>query len=102
MLLLKEKVEEMVQERVTLRQEQEELRGDNKRLFGQLERRKAAEVPAAAKCRNLEARLEVADTGVLKEGVARLVALEQELLEKAAQLARQRHWKRLGTLLPQT
>ena len=38
--------------------------------------------------------------GVLDEGVARLVALEQELWEKAVQLARQRRWKSLGTFRP--
>ena len=56
MLLLKQKAEKMVRER-------EELRGNNKRLFGELERSKAVEVPAAAKRRNLEARLVMADGG---------------------------------------
>ena len=87
MLLLKQKAEKMVRER-------EELRGNNKRLFGELERSKAVEVPAAAKRRNLEVRLVMADggravaRGALEEGVARLVALERELREKAARLAR--------------
>ena len=49
----------------------------------------AVEAPAAAKRRDLEARLATADvgravaSGALKEGVARLVALERELREKA-------------------
>ena len=38
-----------------------------------------AEVPKAAKLRNLEARIVMADTGALKKGVVRLVALEREL-----------------------
>ena len=87
MLLLKQKAEKMVRER-------EELRGNNKRLFGEFERSKVVEVPAAAKRRNLEVRLVMADAGravargALEEGVARLVALERELWEKAARLAR--------------
>jgi hypothetical protein len=63
MLLLKEKTEEMVRERVALRREQEEFRGNNERLFGELEQSKAAEVPAAAKHRDLEARLVMANAG---------------------------------------
>ena len=63
MLLLKEKAEEMVRERVALRREQEEFRGNNERLFGELEQSKAAEVPAAAKHRDLEARLVMANAG---------------------------------------
>ena len=55
MILLKEKAEEMIREQVAPRREQEELRGDNKRLFIELEQSKAAEVPVAAKHRGLEA-----------------------------------------------
>ena len=89
MLRLKEKAEEMVRERVALRREQEELQGNNKWLFFELESGHAVEAPAAAKCRDLEAPLATADvgravaSGALKEGVARLVALERELREKA-------------------
>ena len=63
MLLLKEKAGEMVRERVALRREQEEFRGNNERLFGELDQRKGAEVPATAKRRALEARLVMADAG---------------------------------------
>ena len=104
---MKEKKEEMVRERVGLRLEQEELWDNNERLFGKLEKSKAVEVPAAAKHRDLEARLLMADAGravargALEEGVARLLALERELWEKAARLARRRRWKSKGTLWPQ-
>ena len=89
MLRLKEKAEEMVWEWFALRQEQEELQGNNDWLFCKFEWGNAAEAPAAAKRRNLEARLATVDvgrvvaSGALKEGVARLVALERELREKA-------------------
>ena len=63
MLRLKEKAGEMVREPVTMRREQGELRGDNKLLFGELKQSKAAEVPAAAKHRDLEARLVMANAG---------------------------------------
>ena len=88
MLLLKEKAKEMVRERVALRKEREELRGNNKRLFGELERRKSVEVPVTAKRYNLEAGIVMVDAGALKEGVAQLVALERELREEAARLSR--------------
>ena len=89
MLRLKEKAEEMVRERVALRREQEELQGNDKWLFFKLESGHAVEAPAAAKRHDLEARLATVDvgravaSGALKEGVARLVALERELREKA-------------------
>jgi hypothetical protein len=92
-------VEEMVREQVALRQEREGVGGDNERLFGKLERSKATEAPMADKRRDLDARLVMADAGravargALEEGVARLVALEHELWEKTARLARQRQWK---------
>ena len=79
----------MVRERVVLRREQEELQGNNKWLFFELESGHAVEAPAAAKCRDLEAPLATADvgravaSGALKEGVAWLVALDWELREKA-------------------
>jgi hypothetical protein len=82
--------------------------GDNKWLFGELERGNAVEAPAAAKRRNLEARLATADagralaSGPLEEGVALLVALEQELREKAARLARRRRMKSSRSLRPRT
>jgi hypothetical protein len=57
MLRLKEKTKEMAQERFAPQREREELQGDNERLFGELERGKAVEAPAAAKRRDLEARL---------------------------------------------
>jgi hypothetical protein len=60
---LKEKAKKMVRERVVLRREREELKGDNKRLFGKLQRSKAAEAPAASKRHDLETRLAIADTG---------------------------------------
>jgi hypothetical protein len=41
----KEKAKEMVRERVALRRKWGELQGNNKRLFGKLERGKAAEAP---------------------------------------------------------
>ena len=63
MILLKEKAEEMIREQVALRREQEELQDDSTRLFGELEQSKAAEVPAAAKHRDLEARLVMANAG---------------------------------------
>ena len=107
MLLLKEKAEEMVRERVALRREQEELWGDNERLFGKLKRSKAAEVHATAKRRNLDARLVMVDAGqavvrALKGGVSWLVALERELQEKAVWLSRQRRRQSLRTLRTQT
>jgi hypothetical protein len=58
---LKEKAKKMVRERVVLRREREELQGDNKRLFGELQRSKAAEAPAAATRHNLKTRLAMAD-----------------------------------------
>ena len=82
--------------------------GDNEWLFGELERGNAVEAPTAAKRRDLEVRPATADAGravalgSLEEGVARLVALEQELWEKAARLAGRRHWKRSRTLRPRT
>ena len=63
--------------------------GDNEWLFGELERGNAVEAPTAAKRRDLEVRPATADAGravalgSLEEGVARLVALERELREKA-------------------
>ena len=60
---LKEMAKSMVRGRVVLRREREELQGDNKRLFGELQRSKAAEAPAAAKRHNLETRLAMADVG---------------------------------------
>jgi hypothetical protein len=91
---LKVKAKKMVRERIVLRREREELLGDNKRLFGELQRSKAAEAPAAAKGRDSETRLAMADVGCtvaqgVLEGVTRLVALEPEIQEKAARLARQ-------------
>ena len=89
MLRLKEKAEEMVRERVALQREQEELQGNTKWLFFELESGHAVEAPAAAKRHDLEARSATTDTvrtvalGSLEEGVARLVALERELREKA-------------------
>ena len=89
MLRLKEKAEEMVREQVVLRREQEELQGNNKWLFFELESGHAVEAPAAAKRHDLEARSATTDTGravalgLLEEEVARLVALKQELREKA-------------------
>ena len=67
--------------------------GDNEWLFGELKRGNAVEAPTATKRRNLEARPATADVGravalgSLEEEVARLVALERELWEKAARLA---------------
>ena len=96
---MKEKKEEMVRERVGLRLEQEELWDNNERLFGKLEKSKAVEVPAAAKHRDLEARLLMADAGravargALEERLTRLLTLERELWEKATRLARRRRWK---------
>ena len=64
-------------------------RGNNEWLFFKLESGHAVEAPAATKRRDLEARLATVDvgravaSGALKEGVARLVALERELREKA-------------------
>jgi hypothetical protein len=72
------------------------------------ERGNAVEAPAAAKGRNLEARLATADagralaSGALDERAVLLVALEQELREKAACLARRRGMKSSGTLRPRT
>ena len=62
----------------------------------------------AVKRINLKAQVATVDVGrvmalgVLKEGVAGLVALERELREKAAWLARQRRWKRSRILRPPT
>ena len=60
--------------------DQEELQGDTKRLFGKLEWGKAVEAPAAAKRRNLKARLlggrgPGCGGGAFKEGVARLMVM---------------------------
>ena len=63
MLRLKEKAEEMVRERVALQREQEELQGNTKWLFFELEPGHAMEAPTAAKHRNLEARLATVDVG---------------------------------------
>ena len=107
-LLLKEKAEETVRERVALRREREELRGDNTWLFGKLELSKATEVAATAKGRNLEVRLAMTVTcqavtrGTLEEVVARLVALERALREKATQQASRRYWSSSGALRSRT
>ena len=73
-----------------LEQDGEELgSGDNEWLFGELKQCNAVEAPTATKRRDLEARPATADAGravtlgSLEEGVARLVALERELREKA-------------------
>jgi hypothetical protein len=82
--------------------------GDNEGLLGELEWGNAVEAPAAAKHRDLEARLATADagravaSGALEEGVARLVSLERELREKAARLSGRRRCKRSRILRPPT
>ena len=83
----------MVQERVTLWQEREELQGNNERLFGKLERRKAVKVQTVDKRCNLETWPVMADADVPEEVFVGLVALDRELWEKAARLAICRHWK---------
>ena len=93
-----------------LEQDREEVgRLDNNEwLFDELGWDNAAEAPKAPKCRDLKMQLVTTNTSravalcALEEGVVRLVALERELHEKAAQLAEQRYPKRLRTLRLQT
>ena len=78
--------------------------GNSEWLSGKLKRGNTLETPMAAKRQDLQARPAPADAGrvmaldLLEEGVARLVALEQELQDKAARLVGRRHWKRSRTL----
>ena len=53
MLWLKENMEELVQEQVALRQEQEELQNNNEQLFDKIKWGKAVEAPAADDCRTI-------------------------------------------------